>query len=222
MTTSSRISDSSKGQVAVVFDLDGVLMMSEHLWEAGWSSVAAVHGVDWTGRDTDSCQGRSVPEWGTYLAQLAGIDAEAATTAVIDSVIAAHERGEVTLIDGAYEMVAAAAARVPVALASSAPRLIIDHVMATTAVGPLFMATISSEEVARGKPHPDVYRAALARLGADPNRSFAVEDSSNGIRAAAAAGLGVFGLEHEQFPVAADARALTREISMRCQTYIPR
>ncbi len=189
----------------VVFDLDGVLVMSEHLWEQGWTSVSAERGYAWSSADTKTCQGKSVPEWARYVSERTGIDEDAAAAGVIAVVAAAYDRGEVPLIDGALELVQAAAKRVPLALASSAPRTIIDRVMATTPVGEYFRATVSSAEVAAGKPAPDVYQEAIARLGARSQGSYAVEDSSNGIRAAAAAGLTVLGMEHPLYPVDRDA-----------------
>jgi HAD superfamily hydrolase (TIGR01509 family) len=193
----------------VVFDLDGVLVMSEHLWEQGWESVAATHGYVWTSDDTRTCQGKSVPEWARYLAERAGIAPQRAAADVISSVASAYDRGEVPLITGALEMVQSAASRVPVALASSAPREIIDRVMSSTPIGEYFAATVSSAEVAAGKPAPDVYSEAISRLGAGSAGSFAVEDSSNGVRAAAAAGLAVLGMEHAQYPIDQDAVART-------------
>lgn len=189
----------------VVFDLDGVLVMSEHLWEQGWESVSAEHGYAWLPEDTRTCQGKSVPEWARYVSERTGMDEQAATDGVIAVVAAAYDRNEVPLIDGALELVQAAAMRVPVALASSAPRTIIDRVMSTTPVGEYFRATVSSAEVAAGKPAPDVYQEAVARLGARSAGSYAVEDSSNGIRSAAAAGLTVLGMEHPLYPVDRDA-----------------
>lgn len=196
-------------QRAVVFDLDGVLVLSEHLWEEGWRSVSAAHGYAWTDADTRACQGKSVPEWAEFLGVRCGISADEAGPPVIGYVVSAYERGDVPLLPGALDMVRAAAARVPIALATSAPREIIDRVMGTTELGEHFTATVSSAEVAAGKPNPDVYLEAVRRLGADSARSLAVEDSSNGIRAAAAAGLTVLGMEHAQYPVAPDAAALT-------------
>jgi len=193
----------------VVFDLDGVLVMSEHLWEQGWQSVAAEHGYAWTPHDTKTCQGKSVPEWARYVSERTGMDARAAADGVIGAVAAAYDRGEVPLIDGALELVQSAATRVPVALASSAPREIIDRVMTSTPIGEYFSATVSSAEVAAGKPAPDVYREAIVRLGAGSAGSLAVEDSSNGVRAAAAAGLRVLGMEHEQYPIDSDAAGRT-------------
>lgn len=193
----------------VVFDLDGVLVMSEHLWEQGWETVSAQHGYAWTAEDTRTCQGKSVPEWARYLADRAGIDPQLAADGVIGSVASAYDRGEVPLITGALELVQSAASRVPVALASSAPREIIDRVMTTTPIGEYFAATVSSAEVAAGKPAPDVYQEAIARLGARSAGSLAVEDSSNGVRAAAAAGLQVLGMEHAQYPIDQDAAGRT-------------
>lgn len=193
----------------VVFDLDGVLVMSEHLWEQGWHSVAAEHGYAWLSDDTRTCQGKSVPEWARYLADRADMDPQTAAHDVIASVASAYDRGEVPLITGALSLVQSAAARVPVALASSAPREIIDRVMTSTAIGEYFSATVSSAEVAAGKPAPDVYLAAVDRLGARSPGSLAVEDSSNGIRAAAAAGLQVLGMEHRQYPIDQDAAGRT-------------
>lgn len=154
----------------------------------------------------------SVPEWGAYLGTRSSGDGEGAAAAVIAAVVESYRSGRVTLIDGAAELVAAVALRVPVGLASSAPREIIDTVMGTMGLGPYFSATVSSAEVARGKPSPDVYAEAVNRLGIDPARSVAVEDSSNGVRAAAAAGLAVVAVAHEQYPFAPDALALADSV----------
>lgn len=196
----------------VVFDLDGVLVMSEHLWEEAWTAYAAKYQRAWTGADTRNCQGMSVPEWGAYLAARSSGDADGAAAAVVALVVDAYRDGVVELIDGAAELVAAVASRVPVGLASSAPREIIDMVLGTMGIGHNFSATVSSEEVPCGKPCPDVYAEAVNRLGVDPSGSVAVEDSSNGVRAAAAAGLKVIALEHAQYPLASDAVALADSV----------
>lgn len=192
----------------VVFDLDGVLVMSEHLWEAAWIEYARATGGVWRPDDTRRCQGKSVPEWGAYLAARTSGDAADAVEAVIASVARAYDSGQVALVPGARDLVASIAARVPVALASSAPRRIIDTVMDSMGLGTWFGATVSSAEVAAGKPSPDVYLAAVARLGIEPEGSLAVEDSSNGIRAAAAAGLTVLAVPNPSYPLAPDAMTL--------------
>lgn len=192
----------------VVFDLDGVLVMSEYLWEEGWTAFAAEHGCAWTAEDTRRCQGMSVPEWSAYLGGLAAATADDAAAVVISHVAAAYDSGRVSLLPGAEQLVATIAAKVPIALASSAPRTIIDCVMTTMGLGSHFTVTVSSAEVRAGKPAPDVYAEAASRLGINPAISFAVEDSSNGVRAAAAAGFSVLAIPHERYPLAADAAAL--------------
>ena len=121
-------------------------------------------------------------------------------------------QGQVSLVEGAEDLVRTVAARVPLALASSAPRRIIDTVMGAMGLGPWFGATVSSSEVAAGKPSPDVYLEAIRRLGIRAAGSLAVEDSSNGIRAAAAAGLTVLAIPNPAYPVAPDAAAAADSI----------
>lgn len=193
----------------IVFDLDGVIVNSEHLWEEGWGRVSASAGVSWTVQDTHACQGKSVPEWSGYLAERTGCPAEQVRDQVVQHVTDAYDRGEVPLLPGAAELVRGASKRVPVGLASSAPRVVIDRVTSRPLLNDCFSVTVSTAEVARGKPSPDVYLAAVERLGGNPSRSFAVEDSSNGIRAASAAGLSVLGIEHRRYPVSTDAAMLT-------------
>ena len=196
----------------VVFDLDGVLVMSERLWEEAWTAYAARHGYGWTADDTRRCQGMSVPEWGAYLGERSSGDAADASRGVIADVVESYRSGRVTLLEGAAELVTSVASRVPIGLASSAPREIIDTVMGTMEIGRFFSATVSSAEVAHGKPSPDVYAEAVNRLGIEAARSLAVEDSSNGVRAAAAAGLTVIALAHEEYPLAPDAVALSHRV----------
>ena len=93
-------------------------------------------------------------------------------------------------------------------VASSSNRPLIEVVLERAGIAEHFAAVVSSEEVARGKPAPDVYLEAARRLGVAPARCAAVEDSSNGIRAAHAAGMRVIALPNAHYPPAADALAL--------------
>lgn len=203
------------GPTAVVFDLDGVLIESEHLWEECWTRYAARHDVVWTAEDTAHVQGMSAPEWSAYLAERAGghDDAAACERAVVDDMVTELRDGHMEPYEGAVAMVREVAGRVPVALATSAPRRLIDAVLENNGLTPSFGATVSSAEVARGKPSPDVYLEAARRLAADPGTCLAVEDSSNGIRAAAAAGMTVVAIPNPTYPPKPDAIALAGRIA---------
>ncbi|MDL5158311.1 HAD family hydrolase [Actinomycetospora termitidis] len=195
---------------AVVFDLDGVLIESEHLWEEMWTRYAARYEVTWTAEDTGHVQGMSAPEWSSYLAERAGGHDDAATCerAVVDDMVDALAQGRMEPYAGAVDMVRDVAGRVPVALATSAPRRLIDAVLEANGLTSSFGATVSSAEVERGKPGPDVYLEAARRLDVDPARCVGVEDSSNGIRAAAAAGMTVVAIPNPTYPPKPDALAL--------------
>lgn len=194
---------------AVVFDMDGVLVESEHLWEELWAAYAAERGRTWGPEQTRDVQGMSAPEWAAYLTRFCGAGDAAAGTerAVVDGMVQALADGRIGLLPGAREMISATAELAPVALASSAPRRVIDAVLVHHGVDHHFKATVSSAEVDRGKPSPDVYLAAARALGVAPERCLAVEDSSNGLRAAAAAGMTVVAIPNPQYPPAEDALA---------------
>lgn len=194
---------------AVVFDMDGVLVESEHLWEGLWTAFAAERGAQWGPEQTKSCQGMSAPEWARFLTGFAGggDSAEDTEREVVDGMIRALEGGEIDLLPGARQMITDAAALGPIALASSAPRRVIDAVLAHHSVDHHFKATVSSAEVPRGKPSPDVYLAAAEKLGVPAADCLAVEDSSNGLRAAAAAGMTVVAIPNPTYPPAEDALA---------------
>jgi HAD superfamily hydrolase (TIGR01509 family) len=194
---------------AVVFDLDGVLVDSEAVWDEARRAVVADAGGSWRERATTDMMGMSAPEWSRYLHDELGVPLEPGE--INDRVVAAvleRYRSELPLLPGAVDAVKRLAARWPLGLASSANRPVIDAVLATAGLTECFGATMSSEEVARGKPSPDVYLAAADRLGVDPERAAAVEDSSNGLRSAAAAGMAVIAVPNQRFPPDQDALEL--------------
>ena len=199
----------------VIFDMDGVIVDSEHLWGASWSSFVAQHGRVWTDDDSRALQGMSTGEWAAALA--ARVDrpelVEEAGRHCVGHYVAALERGEGPALHGARDLVEEVARRCPVALASSAPRRGIDAALHRDGLAAFFTATVSSEEVPRGKPSPDVYLEAARRLGVDPARAAGVEDSGNGLRAAAAAGLTVVALPNPAFPPPPDALALAAHVA---------
>ena len=194
---------------AVFVDQDGVLVDSEGAWDAARRAIVAEYGGHWKEGATRAMMGMSSPEWSRYLHDELGValPPEEISARVVERLLTAYER-ELPLLPGAVDAVKRVAARWPVGLASSANREVIDAVLAASGLAGLFGATVSGEEVARGKPAPDIYLEAARRLGADPVRSAAVEDSTNGLRAAAAAGMRVVAYPNREFPPAADALAL--------------
>jgi HAD superfamily hydrolase (TIGR01509 family) len=198
---------------AVVFDLDGVLLDSEQVWNEAKRELVEEHGGRWREQAPRDMMGMSSPEWSRYLIDELGVPLEPA--AVSDEVVARLERiyrARLPLLDGAPEAVRRLAGRFPLGLASSSNREIIDLFLELTGLAKHFAVTLSSEEVARGKPAPDVYLEAVRRLGAEPERCAAVEDSENGIRAARAAGVRVLALPNPHYPPAAEALALADDV----------
>jgi HAD superfamily hydrolase (TIGR01509 family) len=195
---------------AVFFDQDGVLIDSEGAWDAARRAIVAENGGRWKREATRAMMGMSAPEWTRYLHDELGValEPEEIGARVVDRLLAGYER-ELPLVPGAVDAVKRVAARWPVALASSANREVIDAVLKASGLDGVFGATVAGEEVARGKPAPDIYLEAARRLGVDPTRSAAVEDSSNGLRAAAAAGMTVVAFPNRDFPPDPDALELS-------------
>jgi HAD superfamily hydrolase (TIGR01509 family) len=194
---------------AVVFDLDGVLVDSEQVWDAARRDVVAEHGGTWREEATRDMLGMSAPEWSRYLVERLGVNLspEEINRAVVAAMVREYE-ARLPLLPGAREAVERMGRRWPLGLASSSNRPVIDLVLERMGVTARFAATVSSEEVGRGKPAPDVYLEAARRLGVDAAACAAIEDSENGIRSAHAAGMRVVAIPNPHFPPAADAVAL--------------
>jgi HAD superfamily hydrolase (TIGR01509 family) len=193
---------------AVVFDLDGVLIESEEVWDSVREAYVREHGGRYDEEIQRAMMGMSSPEWSRYLHETAGIaeSPETINAEVVQRMLAAY-REHLPLVDGAVEAVRRLAARFPLAVASSSNRPLIDVVLEVAGLKELFPATVSSEEVARGKPAPDVYLEAARRLGVAPARCAAVEDSHSGIRSAKSAGMRVIAIPNAGYPPDADALA---------------
>jgi HAD superfamily hydrolase (TIGR01509 family) len=193
---------------AVVFDLDGVLIDSEPVWEEVRRGLVAERGGHWAPDAQRRLMGMSTPEWARYLSQDLGVGLppDQVAAMVIDR-MAARYREQLPLMPGAVEAVQRLAARWPLGLASSAPAVLIDTVLEAAGLRPYFQVTMSTEQVPHGKPAPDIYLAVTSRLGVEPARCAAVEDSSNGLRSAAAAGMRVIAIPHPRYPPDADALA---------------
>jgi HAD superfamily hydrolase (TIGR01509 family) len=193
---------------AVVFDLDGVLVDSEPVWEQVRRALVAERGGHWAPDAQHRLMGMSTPEWARYLSEDLGVGLppEQVATVVIDR-MAARYREHVPLMDGAAEAVHRTAARWPLAVASSAPATLIETVLQSARLRSCFAVVMSTEQVAHGKPAPDIYLAVTAALGCPPPDCAAVEDSSNGLRSAAAAGLRVIAIPQPEYPPDADALA---------------
>lgn len=197
---------------AVVFDMDGVLIDSEPVWERVRRRFVADRGGRWAADAQDRMMGMSTGEWSAYLAADFGINdlTPQQVAAEVIAAMAVEYSGHLPLLPGAVDAVRSLAGRWPLGVASSSPRSLIQTVLATADLESAFAAVVSSEEVPRGKPAPDVYLAAADRLCVAPEACAAVEDSSNGLRSAAAAGLTVIAIPRPEYPPAADALALAR------------
>ena len=194
---------------AVVFDLDGVLLQSEEVWDAVRERYVRERGGRYDDEVQRAMMGMSAPEWSRYLHDEAGVpdEPDAINRAVVERMLEAYRR-ELPLISGAQEAVHRVATAFPLALASSSNREVFEAVLELAHLRDCFGATVSSEEVAHGKPAPDVYLEAARRLGFAAENCAAVEDSHAGIRSAKAAGMRVIAIPNAGYPPDAAALAL--------------
>ncbi len=194
---------------AVVFDMDGVIVDSEQVWDDVREQLAKERGGRWHEGAQAAMMGMSSPEWSAYMHDEIGLreSPEEINAEVVNRMLERY-RERLPLIDGAAEAVRRLAPQFRLGVASSSNRPLIAAVLERAGIAELFGAVVSSEEVPRGKPAPDVYLEAMRRLGAEPGGTAAIEDSSNGIRAAHAAGMRVIALPNAHYPPAQDALAL--------------
>jgi HAD superfamily hydrolase (TIGR01509 family) len=198
---------------AVIFDLDGVLLDSEGAWDSARRELVRERGGTWKESATREMLGMSSPEWSRYVAEELGVDVppEAISELVVQRLLTAY-RDELPLLPGAVEAVERLAARWPLGLASSSNPAVIELALSESGLDGHFSAWVSSEEVGRGKPAPDVYLEAARRLGVAPGDCVAIEDSENGIRSAHAAGLRVIAVPNQEFPPDPDVLTLADRV----------
>jgi HAD superfamily hydrolase (TIGR01509 family) len=198
---------------AVVFDLDGVILDSEELWDEVREGLARERGGRWSEQAQADMMGMSSTEWSRYLHEVIGLPETPGeiNREVVRRMLSRYSE-HLPLIDGAVDAVKRLAAHWPLGVASSSNRELIDRALELSGLAPYFKVTVSSEEVERGKPAPDVYLEAARRLGVEPSRSVAIEDSAGGIRSAHAAGMQVVAIPNRAFPPPADVLALANVV----------
>lgn len=191
---------------ALVFDLDGTLIDTEHWWDEVRRGLAEGDGLPWPEEATPAMMGMSTPEWSTYLAETVGVQGTPQEVAArtIDAMAERLRREGAPTLPGAVEAIQRIADAMPIAISTSSPRRLIEVDLELMGVADRFTATVSSEEVEAGKPDPAVYLEACRRLGVDPARTAAVEDSANGILSALAAGMTVIAVPPHFHPPAKD------------------
>lgn len=205
---SHRTGDDGAVTAAVIFDMDGVLIDSEPIWEQVRRDVVAEHGGRWLDGAQTALMGMSTPEWAKYMSEDLGVGKppNQVSQMVIDKMAERYE-DHLPVLPGADDAVRRCAGRWPLGLASSSPRQLIDAVLRSAGWTDLFAVIVSTEELSRGKPAPDVYLTAVRALGFEPADSVAVEDSSNGMRSATAAGLVLVAVPRPEYLPAQDAIA---------------
>ncbi|MGI9132388.1 MAG: HAD family hydrolase [Rhodoferax sp.] len=198
---------------AVVFDMDGVLIDSELHWQQVREEFARDLGQVWESADQRATMGANTASWAATMAERlhtqarAGLDAGAVAQEIIRRMQAKYQ-AHLPLREGALEAVRQMATRYPVALATGSPTALAEFVLHTTGLDRLFAAAMYGDDVAHGKPAPDIYVAVLQRLGVAPQRAVGIEDSGNGIRALHAAGMRIIAAPTPEFPLAPELLAL--------------
>jgi HAD superfamily hydrolase (TIGR01509 family) len=186
---------------AVVFDLDGVLLASEEVWDDVRERYVLESGGRYDAEAQRAMMGMSSTEWSRYIHEELGVPAAPEeVNADVVRLMEKRYRERLPLVPGAREALQRMASEFRLGLASSSNRELIDAALELAELAGLFAATVSSEEVERGKPAPDVYFEAAHRLGVDAARCAAVEDSHSGIGSAKAAGMRVVAIPNPTYP----------------------
>ena len=198
---------------AVIFDMDGVIVESEALWDRAREDLVTATGGIWVAGAQQAMMGMASTQWSVYVRDhlKVPLTAEEINRRVVDRLIELY-REDFPGIEGAPQVVRAAAERWPLAVASSSNRELIDLVIELAGLADAFVTTVSSEEAGRGKPEPDVFLETAKQLGVDPSDCVVIEDSGNGIKAGKAAGMKVIAAPNRDFPPHPDALDLADKV----------
>lgn len=196
---------------AIIFDLDGTLIDTEKLWDEVRRGLASEAGVAWPEEATQAMMGMSTPEWGRYLSESVGLPMtpEEAAHTTIELMAERYHHG-LPLLPGSPDVVHQMAEHFRIAVASSSPRRLIDVVVEELGIADVVEVSVSTEEVERGKPAPDGFLRAAELLGVPAADCVAVEDSTNGVKSALAAGMTVITVPPHFHPPAAELLAQTK------------
>ncbi|MBE7549986.1 MAG: HAD family phosphatase [Anaerolineales bacterium] len=188
---------------AVIFDMDGLLVDSEPVWDKARKGMAEAVGKDWNEADHQAVMGVSTQAWADYMINRLelSLSPQEVQDRIIARMIALYQMG-IPYFPGAVEAVQVTAQHYPTALASGSHRALIDVVAADAALRGKFQVILSADEVGAGKPAPDIYLETAKRLGIKPERCVCLEDSGNGILAGHRAGMKVIAVPDPRFPPA--------------------
>jgi len=196
---------------AVIFDLDGVLVDTQIWWREVRDAWAADHGITWRDEDERSTMGANTGQWARAMGERAGLgsghDPDIARS-IVDALVARYHLDGPPRIPGAVQAARRIAAVYPVAVASGAPRRLIDVALQATGLDDVVRIVVSADDVLRGKPAPDVYLEAARRLGVEPTHCLVVEDSVNGVQSGRAAGMVAALVPNAKVPPEPDAAEL--------------
>lgn len=187
----------------VIFDMDGLMVDSEPVWDRARAALAAQYGKSWTTADHHNVMGVSTAEWTEYMINHfeATMPPAEMQKLVIDQMVDMYNE-QIPFFPGAVELVQTVAANYPTGLASGSPRQLIDIVTGYAAFEGCFQVILSADEIGKGKPAPDVYLATAERMGIDPAKCACLEDSGFGILSGKAAGMMVIAVPDDRFPPA--------------------
>jgi HAD superfamily hydrolase (TIGR01509 family) len=176
---------------AVVFDMDGLLLETEVLWQRAEARLFERHGAGFTFEDKLTVMGTSAAFTGEFFARRLGYPADRAASLIreVSDLMLEELQAQVDARPGAIELVKRLRGRVALGLASNSPRFLVDAALRSAGFSETFDAVVSSDDVVRPKPAPDLYLLACERLGVAPADALALEDTTSGIAAAKAAGM---------------------------------
>lgn len=187
---------------AIIFDMDGILIDSEPVWDAARARMAARLGKTWDKNDHEAVMGVSTAEWVAYMIKRLEPNM---SHAEVQEEIARNMRElytqEIPFMPLAIDTVDLAKSLYRVGLASGSIRELVDIVTTSPSLKGKFEYALSADQVERGKPWPDVYLKTCELMNVDPRNCLCIEDSGNGILAGKAAGMRVIAIPDERFPV---------------------
>lgn len=188
---------------AVIFDMDGLLIDSEPVWFRAKEDLLKEINYKWTWEDQKNSMGVSTETWVNYVYNFADqkFTKEEVLHGITDRMKTYYKNGEIDLMPGANEALQFAKNNFKVGLASGSYKDLLYGAVKSNNWESIFEEILSSDDIERGKPQPDIYLEVMKRLGVLPEECIVLEDSRDGIKAGVAAGAKVITVPSKDVPV---------------------